>query len=49
MRSAHTVPAGSNYLDMLVATRGDLPTPRFEDYYPAMKRYYDALAQTDPA
>jgi hypothetical protein len=28
----------------------DLPTPRFEDYYPAMKRYYEALAaQTDPA
>ena len=38
------------YLDMLVASRGDLPTPRLADYYPAMKRYYEALAtQTDPA
>ena len=38
------------YLDMLVAARGDLPTPLFDDYYPAMKAYYEALAtQTDPA
>jgi hypothetical protein len=43
-------PGWEYYLDMLVAARDDLPTPRFEDYYPAMKRYYEALAaQTDPA
>lgn len=43
-------PGWEYYLDMLVAARGDLPTPLFADYYPAMKRYYEALAtQTDPA
>jgi len=35
---------------MLVAARDDLPTPSLDDYYPAMKRYYDALpTKNDPA
>ena len=43
-------PGWEYYLDMLVAARDDLPTPSFDDYYPAMKRYYEALhTQTDPA
>lgn len=38
------------YLDMLVAARDGLPTPSFDDYYPAMKPYFEALrTQTDPA
>jgi hypothetical protein len=28
---------------MLVAARDDLPQPSVGDYYPAMKRYYEAL------
>src|SRR6476659_9319895 len=43
-------PGWEYYLDMLVAARDDLPTPSFDDYYPAMKRYYEALpVQTGPA
>jgi len=43
-------PGWEYYLDMLVAARDDLPTPSFDDYYPAMKGYYEALpTQTDPA
>ena len=43
-------PGWEYYLDMLVAARDDLPTPNFDDYYPAMKRYYEALpTHTDPA
>jgi uncharacterized protein YndB with AHSA1/START domain len=37
-------PGWEYYLDMLVASRDDLPTPSFDDYYPAMKPYYEALA-----
>ena len=43
-------PGWEYYLDMLVAARDDLSTPSFDDYYPAMKDYYEALAgHTDPA
>ncbi|GIE99409.1 SRPBCC family protein [Paractinoplanes rishiriensis] len=31
------------YLDNLVAAREDTPQPSFDDYYPAMKEYYDSL------
>ncbi len=37
-------PGWEYYLDMLVAARDDLPTPSFDDYYPAMQHYYEALA-----
>jgi hypothetical protein len=36
-------PGWEYYLDMLVASREDLPTPSFDDYYPAMKPYYESL------
>jgi uncharacterized protein YndB with AHSA1/START domain len=39
-------PGWEYYLDMLVAARDGLPTPSFDDYYPAMKPYYDGLAST---
>ena len=43
-------PGWEYYLDMLVASRDDLPTPSFDDYYPAMKPYYESLStETDPA
>src|SRR5262249_34583708 len=43
-------PGWEYYLDMLAAARDDLPTPSFDDYYPAMKPYYEALpTQTNPA
>ena len=43
-------PGWEYYLDMLVASRDDLPTPSFDDYYPVMKPYFEALRnQTDPA
>jgi uncharacterized protein YndB with AHSA1/START domain len=43
-------PGWEYYLDMLVAARDGLPTPSFDDYYPAMKPYYDSPpTQTDPA
>ncbi len=31
------------YLDMLVASRDGSPRPDFDDYYPAMKPYFDSL------
>jgi uncharacterized protein YndB with AHSA1/START domain len=37
-------PGWEFYLDMLVAARDDLAAPSFDDYYPAMKAYYEALA-----
>jgi hypothetical protein len=36
-------PGWECYLDMLVASRDDLAMPSFDDYYPAMKPYYEAL------
>lgn len=43
-------PGWEYYLDMLVASRDNLPTPTIDDYYPAMKPYYEALlAEADPA
>jgi uncharacterized protein YndB with AHSA1/START domain len=43
-------PGWEYYLDLLVAARDDLPAPSFDDYYPAMKPYYEALlTRTDPA
>lgn len=43
-------PGWEYYLDMLVAAREGSPTPRFDDYYPAMKPYFEALrTQSDPA
>jgi uncharacterized protein YndB with AHSA1/START domain len=36
-------PGWEYYLDMLVAARDGAPTPSFDDYYPAMKPYYEAL------
>jgi uncharacterized protein YndB with AHSA1/START domain len=36
-------PGWEYYLDMLVAARDGRPTPSFDDYYPAMKAYYEAL------
>jgi len=42
-------PGWEYYLDMLVAARADLPRPNLDDYFPAMKRYYEALrTRTDP-
>jgi uncharacterized protein YndB with AHSA1/START domain len=37
-------PGWEYYLDMLVAARDGLPTPSFDDYYPAMKPYYEQLS-----
>jgi len=43
-------PGWEYYLDMLVAARDGTATPSFDDYYPAMKPYYDALpTPRDPA
>jgi len=39
-------PGWEYYLDMLVASRDDRPTPSFDDYYPAMKAYYDSLVES---
>jgi uncharacterized protein YndB with AHSA1/START domain len=36
-------PGWEYYLDMLVAARDGRPAPSFDDYYPAMKPYYEAL------
>ncbi|MEU7901243.1 SRPBCC family protein [Actinoplanes sp. NPDC049118] len=36
-------PGWEYYLDMLVASRDGLPTRSFDDYYPAMKPYFEAL------
>ena len=42
-------PGWEYYLDMLVAARDGTATPSFDDYYPAMKPYYDSLpTPTDP-
>ncbi|MER6677453.1 SRPBCC family protein [Streptomyces sp. NPDC000983] len=37
-------PGWEYYLDMLTAARTDAPRPDFEDYYPAQKAYFEALA-----
>ncbi|MFG1701640.1 SRPBCC family protein [Nonomuraea sp. M3C6] len=37
-------PGWEYYLDALVAARDDSPKPDFDDYYPAMKPYFDQLA-----
>jgi uncharacterized protein YndB with AHSA1/START domain len=43
-------PGWEYYLDMLAAARDGLSMPSFDDYYPAMKPYYEALAtRKDPA
>ncbi|NED94051.1 SRPBCC family protein [Phytoactinopolyspora alkaliphila] len=43
-------PGWEHYLDMLVAAENGLPRPHFDEYYPAMKAYYDGLtAQPDEA
>jgi uncharacterized protein YndB with AHSA1/START domain len=39
-------PGWEYYLDMLVASRDGSPTPNFDDYYPAMKPYYESLPAT---
>lgn len=36
-------PGWEYYLDGLAAARDGSPAPRFDDYYPAMKPYFDAL------
>jgi uncharacterized protein YndB with AHSA1/START domain len=36
-------PGWEYYLDMLVAARDGLPAVSFDDYYPAMKAYYEGL------
>ncbi|MBL7257737.1 SRPBCC family protein [Paractinoplanes lichenicola] len=36
-------PGWEYYLDMLVAAREDAAQPVFDDYYPSMKVYYEAL------
>ncbi|KUL23709.1 SRPBCC family protein [Actinoplanes awajinensis] len=41
-------PGWEYYLDMLVAARDGLPAPTFDDYYPSMKPYYDALTPSSP-
>ena len=42
-------PGWEYYLDMLVAARDGLPTPSFDDYYPSMKPYFEALARPSSA
>jgi uncharacterized protein YndB with AHSA1/START domain len=41
-------PGWEYYLDMLVASRDDLPQPSFDDYYPAMKPYYESPPTETP-
>ena len=36
-------PGWEYYLDMLVAARDGTPPPAFDDYFPAMKPYYEGL------
>ncbi|MDR7276100.1 SRPBCC family protein [Catenuloplanes atrovinosus] len=36
-------PGWEYYLDMLAASRSGDPLPAFDDYYPSMKPYYEAL------
>ncbi|MFI6498172.1 SRPBCC family protein [Nonomuraea typhae] len=38
-------PGWEYYLDMLVAARDGSPLPAFDAYYPAMKAYFEELAQ----
>jgi uncharacterized protein YndB with AHSA1/START domain len=38
-----TGPGWEYYLDALVAARDGTPAPSFDDYYPAMQPYYQAL------
>ena len=33
------------YLDQLIAAMSDAPLPRFEEYFPAQREYFDALAR----
>jgi uncharacterized protein YndB with AHSA1/START domain len=42
-------PGWEYYLDMLVAAREGSPMPDFDDYYPAMKPYFDDQSGTDRA
>jgi uncharacterized protein YndB with AHSA1/START domain len=35
-------PGWEYYLDALVASRDDRPAPQWDDYYPAMKKHFDA-------
>ena len=37
-------PGWDYYLDLLVASRDGTPQPSFDDYYPALKEPYEALA-----
>ncbi|PZG14258.1 ATPase [Micromonospora craterilacus] len=39
-------PGWEYYLDRLVAAREDAPMPSFDDYYPAMKAYFEGLRAT---
>ncbi|MFK3978817.1 SRPBCC family protein [Micromonospora sp. NPDC050397] len=41
-RVGDTGPGWEYYLDLLVASRDGQPAPKFDDYYPAMKEYYEA-------
>ena len=36
-------PGWEYYLDMLVASRDGGPTPKFDEYYPAQKAYFEGL------
>ncbi|MGX7829100.1 SRPBCC family protein [Actinokineospora sp. 24-640] len=36
-------PGWEYYLDLLVASRNNTPQPSFDDYYPAMKPYFENL------
>ncbi|MEV0562444.1 SRPBCC family protein [Dactylosporangium sp. NPDC050588] len=38
-------PGWEFYLDALVASRDDTPMPDFNDYYPSMKPYFEALLE----
>ncbi|XVS60461.1 SRPBCC family protein [Actinosynnema sp. CA-299493] len=40
-------PGWEYYLDMLVASRAGAPLPRFDDYYPSQKEYFEGLATAD--
>lgn len=40
-------PGWEYYLDMLMAARDGSPKPAFDDYYPAMKPYFDELSIPD--
>lgn len=40
-------PGWEYYLDMLIAARDGSPLPDFDNYYPAMKSYFDELSISD--